>query len=204
MTNLVVYNERIVDFKGLCKDYQINEEMLKEYFFDGDKEKLNLLNFTLNLNVDKPTLFYPGCGVDILYPLFFLEKVFPKLSEIKLIFNDIDNNLGIIKTILDDIGVSFSGNETELKFYWKNILIDLEFLRGNVFSMNLPHFDLYFERAFRIMKDQDLRYEFRIYERLNQKGILISDSGFERFELEKLKVPLELSSYGEMVIGKKK
>ncbi|MBI2112509.1 hypothetical protein HYT52_03175 [Candidatus Woesearchaeota archaeon] len=204
MGNLVIYSSRKVIPKGLSKDYLLDPEKLEEYFFDGDKEKLALVDFTLPLSVSEPVLFYPACGVDILYPLFFIEKVFPSLRSIHLIFNDIDPNLGVIKTILDDVGISFSEHQGKTSFYWKDCFVKLEFILGNVFTMELPHFDIYFERAFRIMKEQDLRYEWGIYERLNPNGILISDSGFERFYLERIKVSPDISSYGEMVVGKKK
>ena len=204
MGNLVIYSSRKVIPKGLSKDYLLNPERLEEYFFDGDKEKLALVDFTLPLSVSEPIVFYPACGVDILYSLFFIEKVFPDLQKIHLIFNDIDPNLGVIKTILDDIGVHFSEDQEKISFYWKDCFVKLEFIRGNVFTMELPHFDIYFERAFRIMKEQDLRYEQRIYERLHSGGILISDSGFETFNLERIKVSPDISSYGEMVVGRKR
>ncbi len=65
----------------------------------------------------------------------------------------------------------------------------------------LPTFDIYFERAFRIMRERHPEYEQKIVEKLNRGGILISDSGFQDTTLRKIMVPKELSAYGEMVLG---
>ena len=98
------------------------------------------------------------------------------------------------------------------------MLVELEFRQGNVFSSLLeiskfdiiPQFDIYFERAFRIFKDNVPGYEQKIIGKLSSGGIIISDSGFEHlcFDslncLEKLPIPEQLSAYGEMVLGRKK
>ena len=53
------------------------------------------------------------------------------------------------------------------------------------------------------MKEQDQSYEHKIFEKLKTGGILISDSGYQKTPLQKMKVPPELSSYKEMIIGVK-
>ena len=65
-------------------------------------------------------------------------------------------------------------------------------------------FDLYFERAFRIMKDDDPDFEQKVVTKLSSDGMIISDSGFQGLELNYLDASRELSSYNEMVIGVKK
>ena len=102
-----------------------------------------------------------------------------------------------------------SQNKPAIFFYWKNTLIELQFIQGDVFSLlpQLPAFNVYFEKAFRIFKDEDSLYEKNIFEKLKKDGILISDSGFKWLSLQNLQriaVPKELSSYGEMVTGVKK
>ena len=204
---LISYEERLVKAKGLNKLAKPKEDKIKEYLFPDEYQNLSLL-----LNIPKleypehPILFYPGCGADILMPLKYAEILFPKLRNITFIFNDIDNNIGLIKTILDEIGISFKEKKNFLQFYWNGILVDLTFIQGNIFpTLNqIPAFDIYFERAFRIMKDDNPKYENQIYEKLNSKGILISDSGFRHVPLEKVEVSQELSSYGEMIIGVKR
>jgi len=205
MGNLIVFIPRLVQAKGASASKAIRQEMLQDYLLDSDAEKVSLVDLQLPLSCSSPTLFYPGCGADIIYLMLFLEKAFPALQKISLVLNDVENNMGMIKTILDDIGITFSeAGKDNIHFYWNSISVNLQFLVGNAFLMDLPAFDIYFERAFRIMKSEDLGYESRIYKRLNGNGILISDSGFVNVTLEKFPVSSELSSYGEMIVGRKR
>ena len=204
----ILYGKEVVA-KGLDKNSLPSEIEVRKYVFAEDYNKLRLLNNTNRMNLDtkSPVLLYPGCGIDILSPLLYLERLFPHLKQAKFIFNDIDSSLEIIKTILDDVGVCFAEErKNEIKFYWNNMLVELEFVEGNVFEIlnQLPYFDIYFERAFRIMKDSADGYENQVFSKLRPGGILISDSGFQHCSLKKLNVPRELSSYGEMIIGIKK
>ncbi|MFC1686812.1 hypothetical protein ACFL0E_00450 [Nanoarchaeota archaeon] len=209
MSNLVTFTEKQVISKGLNQNNKIDENKLKEHFLADDYEKLKLLEKIQKINQpkEKPTIFYPGCGSDILTPLIYLEKLFPQTKEANLIFIDEVDFKGIIKTILDEIGVTFSEgikkNKNKIKFYWKNTLINLEFIEENIFNLNLPEFDIYFEKAFRIMKDRNSDYEKNIINKLNKNGILISDSGFQNTKLKNLNAPTELSTYREMIIGVK-
>jgi hypothetical protein len=204
MPNLISLSARKIKPKGLNKSNKINENKLKEYFLTGDYENLSLLEkVSLKQIKEKLTLFYPGCGTDILTPLIYLEKILLQTKKAKFIFLDQTNSLGIVKTILDDIGVSFSERKNKIKFYWKDKLIDLEFIENNVFYSELPEFDIYFEKAFRIMKDGNQDYEKNIFNQLNKNGIIISDSGFQEFPLKRISVSQELSAYQEMIIGVK-
>ncbi len=204
---LISLEEKPVKAKGLNKMAKPDEEKVKTYFFPEDYHNISLLADIPRMKCpENSTLFYPGCGADILFPLKYVELLFPKLRNITFILNDADNNLGLIKTILDDVGVYFSEKKNNLQFYWNGILIDLKFLQGNVFELlpQFPRFDIYFERAFRIMKDEHPNYEEQIYQKLKPRGILISDSGFQQLPLGKIKVSPELSAYKEMIIGVKK
>ena len=201
---LISYEEKIVKAKGLDKLAFPNEEKLQQYFFPDEYRNLSLLSEIKKLTCpEKLVLFYPGCGADILTPLKYIEILFPELRKITFIFNDVDNNLGLIKTILDEVGISFKVKKNFLQFYWNDLLIDLKFIQSNTFQTlpQLPSFDIYFERAFRIMKDDQPEYENQIYQKLNSNGIIISDSGFQHLPLEKIEVSQELSAYREMIIG---
>lgn len=206
MGSLISYEERPVKAKGLNKLAKPNEEKVKDYLFPDEYQNLSLLADLPRMEYpENPVLFYPGCGADILMPLKYIEILFSRLRNITIILNDIDDNFGLIKTVLDDVGVFFKEEKNKLHFYWNSVLVDLQFLQGNVFAIqNLPTFDIYFERAFRIMKDYFPEYENLIYEKLNPKGIIISDSGFQHLQLEKINVPQELSAYREMIMGIKK
>jgi hypothetical protein len=193
--------------KGLNPDHKINPKKLQDFVFKEDLERLKLLKKipkpTLPGKV--PTLFYPGCGADLLFPLLYVQKLF-SLKEIVFIFLDEHDTLSIIKTILDDLGVSFSEDKAGINFYWDALLVHLHFLALKVEEVldHLPYYDFYFERAFRIMKESIPDYEQKIVSGLAPGGILISDSGFEQQPLEYIDIPTELSSYGEMVMGVKK
>lgn len=207
MGKIIVYEEKRAEAKGLNPTNQINESKLKNYFLGDDYEKLSLLDNLSKLTLPStiPTLFYPGCGVDIFTPLFYLEKLFPSLSKAKFVFNDLDNTLGTIKTCLDEVGISFSEQKKQLNFYWHDLLIELTFIQGDMLAVlnNLSSFDIYFERALRIYRQDYPDYEQKVFTKLKPKGILISDSGYFSLPLFLLPVHSSLSSYGEMIIGVK-
>lgn len=207
MGNLIILCERDVAAKGLHPNHKINWEKLKEFVFDEELEQLKLLKKISKpiLPAKIPTLFYPGCGADILFPLLYTQELFA-VKEINFIFLDEHEILGTIKTTLDDLGICFAEKEEILSFYWESLLVHLTFIQSKVEELldRLPPYDIYFERAFRIMKDGIPDYEQKIVSGLAAEGILISDSGFEQQKLEYLDAPKELSRYGEMVMGMKK
>ena len=219
MGEVLLFQERKVTAKGLRKsplcEISLHEDKLRDFFFTSDYEKLNRLNpIQISLHSKKPILFYPGCGVDVLSPLLFMEKAFPELKQCIFVFADKEEMLGIIKTVLDEVGVSFKQNFFDRKkkkifFYWRERLIELQFIKENVFTFisQLPEYHIYFEKAFRIFKGEDVAYERRVFEKLAPGGVLVSDSGFQWIpssDLQRITVPKELSSYGEMVAGVKK
>ena len=197
--------ERRIIPRGLNKLALPLESKLKNYLFEKDYHSLTLLQKIrpLPLSPEYPILLYPGCGIDILFPLLYFDFLFPQIINVDLIFVDVENTFGLIKTILDDVGVSFAEERNRLKFYWKKKLVILEFLQKDIFGFisDSSPFDIYFERAFRIMKDAHPFYERQVFEKLNSGGIIISDSGFANVPLQRIPVPSVLSSYREMVIG---
>ena len=207
MSSIIVYESREVKPKGLNKADVINHEKLLDYFLEEDYERLSQLDtIKLNHNKEKISLLYPGCGADIMFPLVYLHKLFPEAKKVKLVFVDYEDNLGIIKTVLDEVGVSFKGKKSKIKFYWHNKLITLKFIPKRIEDhlKKEKKFDVYFEKAFRLMRDQIHGYEDRVVSLLNEGGVLISDTGFLKKELKYVEVPKNLSSYGEMVLGIKK
>ncbi len=201
MANLITDSPREVVFKELDKDHQIDQNSLKNHMFDDDFENIEILKNLQKLSIkEHPTLFYPGSGADIIFPCLYVEHLFPDVKEVSFHFMDIHHHLSLINTILDGLGISI---DEENSFYWNGILIHLTFDVANVFKIDLPKHDIYFECAFRIMKDSDPDYDNKVFIALTQNGILISDSGFQNIDLEILEVPTELSSYKEMIIGRK-
>ncbi len=157
---------------------------------------------------DAPLLFYPGCGCDVVFPLEYVRRLWPKVRMLSCVFVDATFQQGLIETVLDTLGISFAREENVLMFYWGDILVRLRVIRCDVFSFidRFTGFDIYFERAFRIMKDGWEGYEEKVVLGLNPCGIVISDSGFRGFDsvLSYIPVSCDLSVYGEMVIGRKK
>ena len=198
--------ERKVHAKGENKSRFPDEQAIKNHLFEDDYKNLHLLEKIPPFNHKSVKLLYPGCGADILFPLIYLEKLFPEVTEAEFIFNDVQDNYGLIKTVLDDVGIPFSETANRILFYWHNTHISLKFIQGSIFFLidSAPEFDIYFEKVFRIMKDEFPEYEQKVFNKLTQNGVLISDSGFQSLALEKIKVPVELSSYKEMIIGIKK
>jgi hypothetical protein len=207
MSSIIIYESKEVKPKGLNKADIINQDKLLNYFFEGDYEKLSVLdNIKLNHNKEKISLLYPGSGADVFVPLIYLNKLFPNVKKAKLIFVDSEDNLGLIKTVLDDVGISFKGRKNKIKFYWNKQLIELKFLpeRIETHLQKGKTFDIYFEKAFRLMRDNIHNYEDQVVSLLKEGGVLISDTGFLNKELNYLEVPKNLSSYEEMVLGIKK
>src|SRR3989344_6539865 len=217
MGEIVSYMERKVQAKGLNPYALPREKDVLKYLFEDEAKNLELLNeiSPFNLAVSKPHLFYPGSGSDILFPMLYLDRLFPTLNEINMTFVDLEDSIGMIKCVLDEVGVSFEENtkspnnnfnNSEIIFFWNKKKVHLQFVTGDIFELisNLPAFDIYFEKAFRIMKDSDPDYEKKVLAKLNINGILISDSGFAELPLQKIAVSTELSAYGEMIMGVKK
>jgi hypothetical protein len=207
MSSIIIYESRDVKAKGLNKSDIVDQDKLLSYFFEGDYEKHSALdNIKLNHSKEKISLLYPGSGADVFFPLIYLNKLFPNVKKAKFIFVDSEDNLGLIKTVLDEVGVSFKGRKNKIKFYWNNQLIELKFLSERIenYLSKGKNFDIYFERAFRLMRDDIYGYEDKIISLLNKEGVLISDTGFLNKSLSYIEVPKNLSSYEEMVLGIKK
>ncbi|MEK6950336.1 MAG: hypothetical protein AABX13_01270 [Nanoarchaeota archaeon] len=217
MNNLISLIPRKVPPQGL-RTNKHDGEKIKQFFFQDEWEKLSWLKQLPNFPNKEVSVLYPGSGADLFWPLYYLEHLFPKLEKANLLFVDLYPVQEAIRTILDDAGLSFGeepGKERDgeerkaLSFYWKEILVTLTCREGNIFEIistlpsSLPHFNLYFERAFRIMKEPHPDYEQNIVEKLAGGGMVVSDSGFQNTLLRKINIPAELSAYGEMVVGVK-
>lgn len=205
MNEVIALVPRMVVGKGLQRNHY-DEGKIRSFFFQEEWEKLPLLKQLPQFPDQEISLLYPGSGADIFWPLYYLEHLFPKLEKAQLLFIDVHDVSDLIKTILDDVSISFEEKEHRIiTFYWKNILITLAFQESNIFELmpSLPAFNLYFEKAFRIMKEGQSDYEEKIMDKLLPGGLIISDSGFEKGQLQRFQVSPELSAYGEMVVGRK-
>ena len=194
MGQLIIHMERDVPARGMNKSALPDINKLKEHLFDRDYELIRSL-FPISINTKTPKMIYPGSGCDILVPLLFVKHLFPNITSLELQLIDLFPQEVLVKTILDDLGIPFSAENEKILFYWHGVLVNLQCTVANAFSFNFAQFDIYFERAFRIMKDQDPEFEKKIVAKLKSGGILISDSGFSNISLQRITVPKELSSY---------
>ena len=87
MANLISYVARYVKPKGLNPDNKPQD--IDQYLLDDDLKKLDLIKKIPKIKVGNPTIFYPGCGADILFPLHYLQIFNPK--EVSFVFMDINN-----------------------------------------------------------------------------------------------------------------
>lgn len=207
MPPLISLQEKPVSFQGLNPHSFPNQTKVKEFFFDEDFQNFKILKNlpppTTNFP-EPPLLIYPGAGTDILSPLIYIQALFPQVKVINLLFVDTQDTLGIIKTILVECNISLKQNGNVLSFYWNNLLVNLTFQTTDIFTFSFLSFDIYFERLFRIYKEQHPSYEQTVLAHLKTGGFLISDSGFVSDQLESLNAPKNLSIYQEMIIAKKK
>lgn len=210
MNEVIALVPRIVVGKGLQRNHY-DEGKIRPFFFQEEWEKLPLLKQLPQFPEKEISLLYPGSGADIFWPLYYLEHLFPQLEKAHLLFIDLYDVSDMIKTVLDDVGISFEEKEQKepgrmITFYWKEILVTITFQEGNIFELmsSLPAFNIYFEKAFRIMKEGQGDYEEKIMWKLLPGGLIVSDSGFEKVQLQLFTVPPELSAYGEMVVGGKR
>ena len=196
--------EKPTSVKGLNPDSKIITTNLPNHLLSEEIFHLELLKSMprLSLEGDKPVLAYPGCGSDILYPLSFIKNL-TNIRQIELIFIDKNDHWGMIKSILDDLGVSFIESNEQIKFYWDGLFVELEFHEDDIFNFDYPPFDIYFERKIAFFKDQVDDYEQKMYDKLKANGLIISDYGFKNVHLQRISVPHELSAYGEMIVGRK-
>ena len=204
MSQLITIGERPVQPKGLNKSAR--PKNITAYVFEEDYENLKLLK-PLNVQLpDNPVLLYPGCSADVILPLEYVERLCsPK--HLHCIFIDKEQVFNQIATVLDDIGISFEKykqNKNTLRFYWNDMLVQLDIITADIFQIiHSLKCDIYFERAFRIMKSGHAGYEAAVFTQLSTGGLLISDSGYQNSSLKKFPVAQELSAYKEMIIGRK-
>ncbi len=204
MGELMTYPMHLVRAKGMRPNAP-DKDKIQRYFFQEEYAHLQKLQQLPKYALLKGTILYPGCGVDILTPLLYLQDLFAGLEQVTMLLVDKDDYLQTIKAILDDVGISFAEKGNSISFWWKQLQVKAEWITGDIFELlpEIDYFDIYFEKAFRIMKERDSDYERKIVAKLAPGGIIISDSGFRAFPLTRLAVPLELSAYGEMMVGRK-
>jgi hypothetical protein len=199
MAQLIInYPSKDVIYGEIEPNKRYNLKIFKNYLFDDEYHYFKEIKKTKNkINVQKPIFYYPGSGDDIITPLIIVDKLFEN-KNFKFIFQDKVDFFKNIKFTLNNLKIPFSKFKQGIKFYYNQKEIELIFNVKDVNKFIEPHYDIYYERRFRIMKEEVFNYEKTIYQNLNKQGIIISDSGFENLKQKKL-LDNKLSSYGKMV-----
>jgi len=206
----------------------LNLEEIKKYLYPEEfNSYLSLMKIFENNKYSKSniTLFYPGCGADVVNPLLFLDILldWKNTRAITLIYADTSSiaPMFIGETVDKITGVKnvvkfISEDEAHISFTINNCRITLVYILADVLQ-KLPQildkgFDIYFERAFEIFRADEAMFIRYVLEHVNKNGLLISDCGFCRQDMLKKygfvdfgpkKLPSELGLYNTLKIYKK-
>jgi hypothetical protein len=139
----------------------LTHDKIKPFLLEEDLFFLNNVFFSLSpstKSLKKAVLFYPGSGHDLILPLLCLERIYPQTKDYILIFVDIIDYYGLLKTILADLSLPFSSKKSfftffsssqDLFFYWNSHKVHLRFIKGDALKIIRKfRYHLYFERAF--------------------------------------------------------
>ena len=181
--------------KFTLNDNFISDNLDKDTIFAFKKLKES----SININKNKITLFYPGCGNDILRPLLLINSL-SNFKKANIILSDNLLSPSIIaETISALTGIKKLKEFTDSqRFRFKDKEINIIYQEGDsLFDQNLLNFDIYFERAFQLFRKDSFDFIPRIINNLNKGGLFISDFiDFKDKNLEELNIPKELSYIG--------
>jgi hypothetical protein len=167
------------------------------------------------LKKDEITLFYPGCGDDLVNPLLISDALL-NYKTINMILVDVE--LFNMITYFRKNNIKFKSKRSKNK-----VTVNI---KKKTKSINLIHyarnaldkwpaelqqgFDVYFERAFEICRRDDPFFVKRILNNLNKDGLIISDCGFydlavlKNNDFKQIKVPSNFGFYDNLKIFRKK
>ena len=153
------------------------------------------------LDKERLTFFYPGCGLDVVQPLLYASKIC-SAEHIRFVFADKDISADEIASLMlqltdnHNFRVKKIDKNTEVaEFFFQDRDISFICKSGNVLTQ-IPKelkdgYDVYFERAFEIFREENQSFLPNILDHLNKDGIVISDAGIPKElakDLEKIKV----------------
>jgi len=177
------------------KDNLISDKLDKSTISAFNKLKQS----SISLKKDEITLFYPGCGNDIIRPLFLLYSLSDfKKANIILSDNLLSPSI-IADTVSDLTGIKkFKQSADSHIFRFKDKEIRIIYKEGDSLSdKDLLNFDIFFERAFQLFRKDSIEFIPKIINKLNKGGLFISDFvDFKNKDLKELKFPKEISKIG--------
>lgn len=151
------------------------------------------------LKKEEISLFYPGCGCDILRPLLLLES-FCEFKKANIFFADFflspqtfAENFSAITNLN-----KFKKTKNSHKFKFKDKEFNFFYFECDVLlKQTFPNFDIYFERAFQLFRKDSLDFIPNIVKNLNKGGFFVSDFvDFKKKSLKIIKIPEEIKNIG--------
>ena len=205
----------------LFKKPKLNYEKLKSGSFKDEFATYLKLKQHFNghkLKKDKITFFNPGAGGDIINPILFIDAL-TEAKELELIFFDPRFYYMFVieglKEIIDNFkyNIKLNNSTAVIKFKINKTKYNLVYIGRDAFA-RIPDeikagFDIYYERAFRLFRDDQNLYMALVFEKMNPGGLAITDWGFNKPVLEKgnLKkidnLPKDFGIYKNLTIYKK-
>ena len=179
------------------KKPKLNPERLKEGSFKDEYSTYLKLKEQFNgnkLKKDKVVFFNPGAGGDIINPILFIDALI-ECKELELIFFDprfyYQFVIEGLKEIIDNFKYKIKLNENKaiINFKYNGTKVNMIYSGTDAFE-KIPSeikqgFDVYYERAFRLFRDDQNLYMALVFEKMNSKGLVITDWGFNKPVLEK-------------------
>jgi len=182
---------------------EIKKELGKEFIlYKRLKRKLNQEN--IKLNKKNISIFNPGSEADIISPLLVLDACVDLKEEHNILLCFVDlKDLDIVirerikKTILNSSPkLNIKENYTDIRFKLKNSDITIRYIKKDAlrFIDKMDCFDIYFERAFDIIRSDDKEYPQKILKKTNHiifsdkpiaNDTIIRKSGFKKIKLSK-------------------
>ena len=143
------------------------------------------------------TLYYPGGGLDLMRPLAILDSIHKSAKNWRIVLQDpaesIEPIVGLAQAITGVIPHKISGKDWSSKsasFHFKDRDITIDLSRSDALHQlppNLDSYDIYFDRAFEIVRIKDESFVARIARGLRSGGVAITDCGFkEPTDLERV------------------
>lgn len=143
------------------------------------------------INKDEMTMYYPGCGQDMIWPMIALQGVAPDSLKWTIIGQDTSDTLGAListmqtitgQTAFSMINKSNDGTTQGARFRFKGKTVEIvssnsDALAGSPGIISRGY-DIYFERGFDLMRSQRPGFLDEALSALRTGGLAITDAGF--------------------------
>ena len=155
------------------------------------------------------TLYYPGGGLDLVRPLAILDAIATDAKSWRIVIQDpaesIEPIIGMIQKVTGVIPHkiyprSWGVHSVVFSFADRELHVDLS--RSDALEAlpdDLESYEIYFDRAFEIIRSKDASFFGRAIDRLSSRGIVITDSRFQGQEGQAdvlIEVPIEFPAWG--------